>query len=144
MLQQLTTGDNCSGVGWPNKQKWFVHLEPARYFCMNNWMNGVLGLCPVNTKHLYNIYTTSDQRRMRVCLCAHIGWIGPGDPPEDGEINEMTLPSRHRILNSSPDGLRPDMLTLGHGRLPTMLSQSPCVSLCEIRNSAPNVVDYLE
>ena len=34
-------------------------------------------------------------------LCAHIGLTGPGEPPEDGEINEMTLPSRHRIRNSS-------------------------------------------
>ena len=29
------------------------------------------------------------------------------EPPEDGEMNEMTLPSRHRIRNSSPGGLRP-------------------------------------
>ena len=33
-------------------------------------------------------------------LCAHIGQTGPGEPPEDGEMNEMTLPSRHRIRNS--------------------------------------------
>ena len=24
-------------------------------------------------------------------LCAHIGLIGPGEPPEDGEMIEMTL-----------------------------------------------------
>ena len=29
-----------------------------------------------------------------------IGQIGPGKPPEDGEMNKMTLPSRHRIRNS--------------------------------------------
>ena len=28
---------------------------------------------------------------------------------------EMTLSSRHRIRNSSPGGLRPSMLPLGHG-----------------------------
>ena len=32
-------------------------------------------------------------------LCAHTGQAGPGEPPEDGEMNEMTLPSRHRIRN---------------------------------------------
>ena len=39
---------------------------------------------------------------------------GPGEPPEDGEMNEMTLSSRHRIRNSSPGGLRPSTLPLGH------------------------------
>ena len=42
---------------------------------------------------------------------AHTGLIGPGEPPEDGE---MTLPSRHRIRNSNPGGLRPSSLPLGH------------------------------
>ena len=30
-------------------------------------------------------------------LCAHIGYTGPGERPEDGEMIEMTLSSRHRI-----------------------------------------------
>ena len=50
--------------------------------------------------------------------CAHIGSTGPGEPPEDSEMNEMTLPSRHRIRNPSPGGLRPSMLHLGHGGSP--------------------------
>ena len=33
----------------------------------------------------------------------------------DKENGEMTLPSRHRIRNSNPDGLRPSTLPLGHG-----------------------------
>ena len=41
--------------------------------------------------------------------------IGPGEPHEDGEMSEMTLPSRHRIRNSSPNGLRASTLPLGHG-----------------------------
>ena len=47
-------------------------------------------------------------------LCAHIGWTGPGKPPEDGEMIEMTLSSRHRIRNSGPGSLRPSTLPLGH------------------------------
>ena len=35
--------------------------------------------------------------------------------PEDGE---MTLSSRHRIRNSSPGGLRPSTILLGHGSSP--------------------------
>ena len=27
--------------------------------------------------------------------CVHIGKTGPGESPEDGEMNEMTLSSRH-------------------------------------------------
>ena len=33
-------------------------------------------------------------------------------------MNEMTLSSRHRIRNSSPGGLRPSTLPLGHGGSP--------------------------
>ena len=51
-------------------------------------------------------------------LCAHIGQTGPGEPPEDGEMNEMTLPSRHRIQNSSPGGLRTSTLPPGHAGSP--------------------------
>ena len=36
-----------------------------------------------------------------------IGETGPGQPPEDGEMNDMKLPSRQRIRNTSPGGLRP-------------------------------------
>ena len=43
-----------------------------------------------------------------------LNWAGPGEPPEDGEMIEMTLSSRHRIRNSSPGGLRPNTLPLGH------------------------------
>ena len=38
--------------------------------------------------------------------------------PEDGDMNEMTLPSRHRIRNSNPGGLMPSTLPLGHGGSP--------------------------
>ena len=38
-------------------------------------------------------------------LCAHIG-----EPPQNGEMNEMTLSFRHRIRNSSSGGLRPSTL----------------------------------
>ena len=33
-------------------------------------------------------------------LCAHIGLTGPGEPREDGDMSEMTVPSRYRIRNS--------------------------------------------
>ena len=38
-------------------------------------------------------------------FCAHTGSTGPGEPPEAGEMSEMTLPSRHRIRNPNPGGL---------------------------------------
>ena len=48
-------------------------------------------------------------------FCAHIGLTGPGEPPEEIiEMIEMTLSSRHRVRNSSPGGLRPSTLPLGH------------------------------
>ena len=50
--------------------------------------------------------------------CAHTGQIGPGEPLEDGEMSEITLPYRHRIRNSNPEDLRPSMLTLSHGGSP--------------------------
>ena len=49
------------------------------------------------------------------CTCAHVGQTATGEPPEDGEMNEMALPSRHRARNSSSGGLRPSMFLLCHG-----------------------------
>ena len=42
-----------------------------------------------------------------------------GEPPEDGELNEMTLPCRHGTRNSSPGGLM-----ASSRRLPTILNLS--------------------
>ena len=39
----------------------------------------------------------------------------PGEPPEDGEMDEMTLPFRHRIRDSSPCSLRSSSLPLCDG-----------------------------
>ena len=35
--------------------------------------------------------------------------------PADGEMNQVTLPTRQIIRNSSPNGLQPKTLPLGHG-----------------------------
>ena len=43
-------------------------------------------------------------------FCAHIGYTGPGEPPENGEMIKLTLSFRHGIRNSSPGGLRPSTL----------------------------------
>ena len=51
-------------------------------------------------------------------LCANIGLTGSGVPPEDDEINKVTLPSIHGIRKSSPCGLRRSTLPLGHGGCP--------------------------
>ena len=48
-------------------------------------------------------------------FCAHTGWFGPGEPPEDDEMSGITLHSRHRIR---PGSLRPSTLPLGHGGSP--------------------------
>ena len=67
------------------------------------------------------LITSRDKNEMNRAsghLCAHVGLTGPGEPPEDGEMIEMTLSSRHRIRNSSPGGLRPSTLPLGHGGSP--------------------------
>ena len=45
---------------------------------------------------------------------------GQEKPPENCEMNEMTLPFRHRIRNSNPDGLRLSPLPLGYGSLPNI------------------------
>ena len=54
-----------------------------------------------------------------LCTC-RLKWARRTLPPEDGEMNEMTLPSR--IRNSSPGGLRPSTLPLGHGGSPAILN----------------------
>ena len=51
-------------------------------------------------------------------LYIHIGYIGPGEPPEDGEMIEMTLSSRHRIRNLT----EVEHATSRSWRLPTILT----------------------
>ena len=78
-------------------------------------------------------------------------WNEPGfrpplctyEPPEDGEIIEMTLSSRHRIRNSSPGGLRPSTLPLGHGGSPQYWfshvdGEEKCLFLSNRRDREPN------
>ena len=47
-------------------------------------------------------------------ICAHVGSFEPGEPLEDGQMSEMTLPSTHMIQNLNSGGLRPSNLFLGH------------------------------
>ena len=52
-------------------------------------------------------------------ICAHSYRLtGPGEPPDYGKMNEMTVLYRHKIRNSSPGGLGPSTLLLGHGGSP--------------------------
>ena len=51
-------------------------------------------------------------------FCTHTGYIEPGEPLENGEMSEMTLPSIYRTRNSNPGGLWPSTLPLGHGGSP--------------------------
>ena len=72
-------------------------------------------------------------------LCPHIGKTGPGEPPKDGEMNEMTLSSRHSIRNSSPGGLRPSTLPLGHvGPPPHVDGGETFLFLLNCRDREPN------
>ena len=57
----------------------------------------------------------NEMNRVLCHFCAHVGLTRPGESPEDREMDEMTLPSRHRIRNSSPGGLTLSTLPLGHG-----------------------------
>ena len=42
-------------------------------------------------------------------------WMnGPEKPPEEGEMNVMTLPCGHTIRDRIPGGLRPSMLPFSH------------------------------
>ena len=67
--------------------------------------------CPANENKWIGLQAT-------FVLIGPIGQTGPGEPPEDGEMGEITLPSKHRIRNSNPGGLRPSTLPLGHGGSP--------------------------
>ena len=46
-------------------------------------------------------------------MCKYRLNTGAVEPSEDDEMNEMTLPSRHGIRDSSPGGLRSSTLHLG-------------------------------
>ena len=42
-------------------------------------------------------WVENEMNRVLGHLCAHIGYTRPGEPPDDGEMIEMTLSSKHRI-----------------------------------------------
>ena len=67
----------------------------------------------------------------RLLLCTNrLNWTE--EPHEDGEMSEMTLPSRHRIRNSRAGGLRSCTLPLGTA------GNARCndVSLCKVQIKA--------
>ena len=70
-------------------------------------------------------------------FCAHIILTGAGEPPEDGVMSEMTLPSR--IWNSNPGGPRPSKLPLCHDPQEVLLAQ---LSLY-VHTEAPHNIESL-
>ena len=80
-------------------------------------------------------------------LSAHIGYNGPGEPSECGEMNEMTLPYRHRIRNLSPGGLRRSTRYLSVTEAPHNIESSPAerkhfVSL-KLNAKGDYVIEYI-
>ena len=72
-------------------------------------------------------------------FCAHTVKIGSGEPTEDGEMSEMTLPSRHRIQHLDPGGLKSSTLPLGHRGSPQYcFSRVDMVFLANCRNRETN------
>ena len=53
---------------------------------------------------------------------------------------EMTLSSRHRIRNSSPGGLRPSTLPLGHGGSPQFVVAEIRFKEAVITSSVVNII----
>ena len=72
--------------------------------------------CPVSL--IVNVFISFQVARLHVWgqhtehLCGHIGWTVPREPPEDGGMNEMTLPSRHMIRIWNPGNMRLSILPL--------------------------------
>ena len=89
------------------------------YMCLKGGLKKTLILFHLLSEHTFGLdYTKNAMNRALGHFCTHIGQTGTRETPEVGEMNEMTLSSRHRIRNSSPGGLRPTTLPLGHGGSP--------------------------
>ena len=93
-------------------------------------------LSPLSTACVnLSLFKWNEMNRALGHLCAHIGSTGPGEPPEEGEMIEMTLSSRHRIRNSSLGGLRSSTLPLGHESSPQywlyLCSEWQCIHTCQ-------------
>ena len=55
-------------------------------------------------------------------------------------MNQMSLPFKHRILNSIPGGLRPSTLPLGHGHLKKKLRVSGEETFASLKSECQNGV----
>ena len=66
-------------------------------------------------------------------LCGHIDYTGPWKH-QDGERNQMTMSSRHRIRNSSPAGvLARFLLVTGHPHPTESLQVSGEETFCSLK-----------
>ena len=74
-----------------------------------------VGAMPTKKKCSKGVYEMKwNESGVRPPLCPYrLNWAR-----WDGEMIEMILSSRHRIRNTSPGGLRPSTLRLGHGGFP--------------------------
>ena len=73
------------------KETWIVYQHDQQYFIFTEYE--VLLIMLLLFRYRNEMNGILDH------LCSHIGWTGPGEPYENGEMNEMTLSSGHRIWN---------------------------------------------
>ena len=60
-------------------------------------------------KQCCKVYDKNDINGVLDHLCAHIGYTGPGESPEDGEMNDMTLSSSGKKLFVFFETCRPEL-----------------------------------
>ena len=128
VVQPRNYGDNEANNVGPALQTLVQRLVLARnvvhgsYRYLSQQTQDVHGSMLAHYLQLYEHWITqveiNEMNRAIGHFCAHMGLIRPEEPPEDGEMSEMTLTSRYRIRNSNPRDLRPSPLPLDNGGSP--------------------------
>ena len=80
--------------------------------------------------HSASIFVKTGKIWMNGVLCAHTGWLGQENLLRMVRWNEMTLPSRYRILNLNPTGLRLRPLPLSVTEAPHDIESSRVSRKC--------------
>ena len=117
-------------------QHWIITLCLQCLYAVSHWINQ-MGSVRTECFFLY-IQINSTWEWMKWFsghFCAKTRQTGPGEPSEDGEMNQVTLPSSHIICNSNPGDLRPSTLSLGH-------RGSPHCNIIFTRKRRTNILFY--
>ena len=93
----------------------------THYYLIRDTTNHSKIKCPPECEHSRDSKNEINRAIAQLLCTYRLNWAERTDP-EDGDMSEITLSSRHIIRNSNLEGLMPSTLPLGHGGSPKIVN----------------------